>query len=515
MELPFFLKIIMLKSSSIKIFLVITCFIPNILFASRYDFNENCKKAYKEIINLNFIQAKILIETEKKTNSDNLIIQYLNNTIDFLCIVISEDQDLFNTLKINKDNRIISLENGDTKSPYYRYCLAEVYLQWAASRIIFNDYVNAAYEINKAYRLLKKNQEEFPAFIPNFKSLGLLNSLIGSIPDNFKWIVKIIGIDGSLEQGVNQLTIVLKSSLQNDQYSYLSAESIFFLAYISLNLNNDRNNVLLLIKLIESNNEINNLVKTSALVNFGVSNLYLRTKIDNDKGINILTDFSPCKNCFNFNYRYYANGLARLNRLDKNADTYFNRFLKESKGQNFIKAAYQKLAWYYLINSDTLGYKNNMAKVKIFGKLYSDDDKQGSSEAESNTVPNIILLKSRLLFDGGYYQKALGLFEGINPKTFFKSKKDILEYYYRTARIYHEKGDTAYAKSYYMTTIKLGEDEIYYFAANACLQLGLIYESQKKNESAKVYFKKAMNLKNLEYRNSINQKAKAGLNRLK
>ena len=513
--MPFLLTYKMLKISWIKIYFGFVFLIPSLLFASDYNFNKNCKQAYREIINLNFIQAKALIADEKIKNPDNLIIQYLNNTLDFLCIIISEDRDVFNTLKSNQDQRITLLENGNTNSPYYRYCLAEVYLQWAATRIIFNEYVAAAYEINKAYRLLKKNQEEFPSFVPNLKSLGLLNALIGSIPNNFKWATKIIGVDGTLDQGINQLAIVLRTSLQNDEFSYLNAEALFFLAYVSLNLNNDRNDVLTLIKFIESNEDIKELVKTSALVNFGVSNLYLKTKLNTDKGISILTDFLPCKNCFNFSYRYFANGLARLNRLDKNANIYFNKFLKDYKGQNYIKAAYQKLAWCCLINSDTLGYKNNMIKVKHLGNLFSDDDKQAFSEAESNIVPNVVLLKARLLFDGGYYQKALDLFKGMTPEKTFKSKKDILEYYYRTARIYHEKGDTVFAKVNYLLTIKMGENEVYYFAANACLQLGIIYECQNKKDLAKVYFNKAMNLKNTEYQNSINQKAKAGLSRLK
>ena len=498
----------------IKFYFIIVFFIFSRLSFANYNFNSNCKQAYYEIINLNFIQAKVIIANEKKVNPDNLIIQYLNNTIDFLSIVSSEDPAIFNTLKSNKDQRIDLLENGDKKSPYYRYCLAEVYLQWAASRIIFDEYATAAYEINKAYRLLKKNNEEFPSFVPNLKSLGLLNSLIGSIPDDYKWVVKIIGCDGTLEQGINQLAIVLRTSLQNEEYAYLNAEALFLMAYVSMNLENKRDNVLALIKFVESNKRISELIKSSALVNFGVANIYIRTKINSDKGIGILTDFSPCNNCFRFNYRNYANGLARLNRLDKDADTYFESYLKDYKGQNFIKATYQKIAWYCIINADTLGYLKNMSKIKLYGKSNTDDDKLALSEAKSNILPNVVLLKARLLFDGGYYQKALSLLEGTTPETTFKSKKEILEYYYRIARIYHEKGDTIFAITNYFTTIKMGADEIYYYAANASLQLGLIYENQHKNELAKEFFTKAMNLKNTEYKNSIDQKAKAGLARL-
>jgi len=515
---PLFIDKMMLNSIFTKhtklCFIIVLIIIAKPSIAN-YDFNSNCKQAYNNIINLNFIQAKVLIANEIKANPDNLITHYLNNTIDFLSIVISENPDVFNTLKSNKDKRIDLLQNGDNKSPYYRYCLAEVYLQWAAARIIFDEYVTAAYEINKAYRLLKKNNEEFPSFTPNFKSLGLLNSLIGSIPDEYKWVVKIIGSEGTLEQGINQLAIVLKASAQNEEYNYLNAETVFLMAYVSMNLENKRENVLALIRFTESNKKIGELVKSSALVNFGVANLYIRTKINTDKGIGILSDFEPCNNCFTFSYRFYANGLARLNRLDKDADIYFESYLKNYKGQNFIKAAYQKIAWHCLINDDTLGYHKNMSKAKLYGKSRTDDDKLALSEAKRNLLPNVILLKARLLFDGGYYKKALDLLAAATPEKTFKSKKDNLEYYYRLARIYHEKGDTVFAVTNYITTIKMGEEEVYYYAANACLQLGLIYENQHKYELALQFFNKAMNLENTEYKNSIDQKAKAGLARLK
>ncbi len=503
-----------MKNNFFKILSISLLFISYHNLYAHYEFNNNCKKAYKEIINLDFFKAKQSIANEKNNNPDNLIPYYLDNTIDFLSIITSENLNLFNTLKSNKQKRITALENGNQKSPYYRYCLAEVYLQWAAARIIFDEYLTAAYEINKAYKLLKKNNEEFPSFVPNLKSLGILHALIGSIPDDYKWVLNIIGFNGTIKQGMNQLAIVLKTSLTIEDYNHLCAEALFYLAYVSLNLNNNKEDVITLINFVEANKSINELVNTSALVNFGVANLYIRTKHDNDKGIQILSDYIPCKDCFSFNYRYYANGLARLNRLEKNSDLYFNLFLKDYKGQNFIKSCYQKLAWLCLLNNDTTGYFKNIENVKTLGNANTDDDIQALTEAENNTIPNIILLKARLLFDGGYYQKALDLFNNINIYDMGTSKKDNIEYFYRLARIYHEKGDLSKAVLNYLKTIELGEEEMYYFAANACLNLGFIYETQNKNDLAVTYFNKAMSLKNTEYKNSINQKAKSGLNRI-
>lgn len=479
-----------------------------------YDFNTSCKEAYNAIIDLNFIKAKNLIQKEKNTNKENLIPYYLDNMIDFLSIACSEDKVLFNTLKSNKDKRITLFEEGAHASPYYRYCLAEVYLQWAVARIIFDEYVTAAYEINKAYRLLTKNKEEYPGFIPNLKSLGVLHAVIGSIPDNYKWIAGIIGAQGSINEGLNELSIVLKASLKNKEYEHLTAEALYYIASICINLKNDRSDVVSIINFVESNDNIKQLSESSALVNFGVANLYIRTKYNNNKGIEILETFKPCTHCFTFNYRYYALGLSKLTRLDTDAEDYFHIFLKDNKGINFIKSAYQKLAWQCILNGDTVGYLSNMQKIKTTGFAYTEDDKQALTEAETGVIPNIQLLKARLLFDGGYYRKALNALDSAGHIVNGTNKQLELEYLYRKARIHHENGDTSLAVTHYLKTIEKGKNETYYYAANASLQLGYIYEARKDTTMAIKHYNNAIQMKNTDYRYSISQKAKAGLNRL-
>ena len=82
-------------------------------------------------------------------------------------------------------------------SPWFLYSQAEVHLQWAGNRLKFKEYLTAAYEINKAYRLLTKNQS-FTLISFQTKSLGILHALIGSVPSNFSWALSAIGMKGSI-----------------------------------------------------------------------------------------------------------------------------------------------------------------------------------------------------------------------------------------------------------------------------------------------------------------------------
>lgn len=126
-----------------------------------------------------------------------------------------------------------------------------------------------------------------------------------------------------------------------------------------------------------------------------------------------------------------------------------------------------------------------------------------------------VLLKARLLFDGGYYTKAHDLLKSIKPTKAFDTLKDKLEYIYRLGRVHHKMEDYENAIKLYESTIEIGEKLSYYFAANSALELGNLYESQNDYEKAKIYFEKCLEMKDHEYENSLSQKAKAGLLRIK
>ncbi|HEY8401534.1 MAG TPA: hypothetical protein VIK89_09745, partial [Cytophagaceae bacterium] len=83
-----------------------------------------------------------------------------------------------------------------------------------------------------------------------------------------------------------------------------------------------------------------------------------------------------------------------------------------------------------------------------------------------------------------------------------------------TGRLHHKVGSINDAIDYYLKTIELSPPDTYYFAPNAALQLGYIYKRKSDKENARKYFQKALTYKNYEYKNSIDNKAKAALNEL-
>ncbi|NTW23143.1 MAG: tetratricopeptide repeat protein [Lentimicrobium sp.] len=480
--------------------------------ASSYSMDKNCLKAYDLILQLRLDEARDLLEITRKANPSNNIISYLENYNDFLRIVISEEEAVFNALSPLKKKRISELEKGNVKSPWHLYCQAQVNMQWAFARIKFGEFTTAALELNRSYKLLARNQELFPDFSPNNAALGLLHVLIGSVPDNYKWIIETLSFQGTVKQGIDELKFTLNNSESAVKFPFLKSESIFLLSFITFNFSSNQDDSNFLAHLLKAPQN-KSLIAGSPLLVYAASAYYLHNG-ENDLALNLLQTRPKGQEYYPFHYLDYLTGIAKLNKLDPGASIYFLRFVVNFKGTSFLKSAYQRLAWIELLNNNLKGYQEYMLRVRLIGNDNIDGDKQALKESGFPKPPDQTLLKARLLFDGGYYDEALLQMDKLKPANLM-SPREKLEYTYRLARIYHKMGNTVKTKVYYTRSLSQGAEFPFYFAANSALQLGIIYEASGDNETARLYYEKCLGLKYDEYRNSISQKAKAGLSRVK
>ncbi|TSA30404.1 MAG: tetratricopeptide repeat protein [Bacteroidetes bacterium] len=487
-------------------------FLSGSLF-SQYIFNERCREAYQEILNFDFQDASNLLKQEAFLHLDNLIPIYLANYIDFFKLLTGEDKVMFATLKSNKAIRINQLEEGDKHSPYYRFCIAGITLQWAFVRLKFGEYTTAAFEIRRAYTLLKENEKLFPDFLPNQVGLGILHIIVGLIPDQYRWLANLAGLDGTIQQGVSELKQVLNYSGGNPDFTLYKPEVCFYLAFIDINLLNDKEESVYLIRRFDRDSTLQRFGK-SPLIIYAKASIFMKNG-KNEEVIQLLHSYSPPEGAYPFAFLSYLEGLARLDRLDTSAAIYLRIFIDQFKGINYIKSGYQKLAWVYLLQGDTLGYRQSIELAGKKGNAIVDEDKQAHSEYNIGIMPAIPLLKARLLYDGGYYKEALEILLNTSLGSYFRSKKDLAEYTYRLGRIYHALGNLPKAIQYYSMTITNGRNLPYYYAANAALNLGWIYEEQGNDIAADTNFRLCISMDYDEYQNSLRPKAKAGLSRIK
>ncbi len=497
-----------------RFFMVVSAFLFfSQISVAQFVFNTRCQDAYKMVLSLRFDQARAVIREELRANASNLIPVYLENYIDFLTLFIGENRVQFDQLKVNRSGRIEALEEGSQDSPYARFCLAELNLQWAFARLKFGEYTAAALEIRKAHSLFTENNEKFPWFLPNKIGLGVVHILVGIIPDNYKWITSLVGVDGTMNQGLAELSEMAAYSGPDPVYRLFKTEATYYLSIIAVNLQKNKTDALSLLGVLYSQGETGN-ADPSPLIIYARASILMKNGF-NDKALKILVQRSTSTQLYPFCFLDYLEGLARLHQLDIESAAYFQRYVDNFKGLNYVKSAFQKLAWAALIQGDTVKYNDYMQLVKKKGAALVDEDKQAYHEANTGVRPSVILVRSRLLFDGGYYQRSLEELLDNPLKNYIKNRRDLIEYTYRLGRIYQETGNSSKAIEYYLQTIQRGKNEPYYFAAASAFQMGQIYENSGEFAKADSAYRECLSIKTPEYKASLSQKAKAGINRLK
>ncbi len=511
--MTFYFPSTLLKPPIQKILFLVTFFLFITFFArSQFVYDENCRNAYKAILSMRFENAKQYLELEKKGNPSNRIPVYLDNYLDFLTLFIDENPEQFKALNNNEYIRLKFLEQADDNSPYYRFCLAQVRLQWAFIRLKFGEYITAVTDIKRASNLLETNQAHYPGFLLNYSGLAIIHTISGLVPDQYKWLSNLLGFEGSVEQGTDELKVLASYTGNDEVIKMYQPEIIFYLAFIEVNLKKDKSEALQILKLSEQSTGMNEYMKNPLMV-FSMASILMKNGY-NDKAIGLLSTHPNTQDRFPIHYLDYMMGIAKLNRLDPDADAYFLSFLNSFHGLNYIKSAYQKLAWTYLMQGNYQKYYENINMIINHGTVVVDEDRQALLEARKKEVPNITLLKARFLFDGGYYDQAIHELLDRSLKEIINTKKDLLEYTYRMGRIYHETANFPKAFQYYKQTIKLGSGQPWYFAANAALQMGIINENAGNNHEAEKYYQLCLSMHYEEYKNSLSQKAKAGLKRV-
>lgn len=476
------------------------------LCAQTFHLSPELEQAYEYITSLQFDKAEPLLTQVRNEQPENYMIHYVENYFDFFKIFINENEGEFDRLKKNKKKRLNIIARGDESSPYYYFLQAEIRLQWALARLKFEEYLTAFQEVSKAYKLLKKNHKLFPNFLLNKKSMGTLHAIVGTVPDNYKWGLKLLGgMEGTIAQGVGELEEVIRNQDQVPGIFKYEIQALYALVLLHLAKEKEKAYEVVNAKSFEA--------VDNPLVCFMKANIAMATK-RNDEVIALLKTCPQGPGYERFKYLEFMMGLAKLYRLDEDADEHLERFALSFTGQNYLKEAYQKLAWFELIYGTEAGYRANMRLCRNRGAAIVGEDKKAHRESKTGVIPLKEILKGRILFDGGYYESALAVLNDIDMSS-LRGHKDVVEYYYRLARVHDLLGHDEDALELYHFAMEQGRNDPWYFACNAALKIGEHYERTGGPDEAIKYYKICLDIDPDEYKASLHHQAKSGINRIK
>jgi hypothetical protein len=476
-----------------------------------YDYNRNCATAYTHFLSLQLSEGHAAITGELKANPNNLMAVYVADYEDCISLLINCDRDEYERKEALLGKRLDMVDKGSAASPWYRFCKAGLYFHRAIINVRMGDNLKAALALRRSFALQKENRELFPAFEHNNIYRGLQEAVIGSLPGNYKWMASIFGMSGSVRKGTDMLAAFVGT---HNSGHPMYAEAVLYYLYVRFYLAEEKKEAWEYLNsqhFVTTGNLLHAFVKANIALDYQKADAALET----------LNAAAAVKDYHAYAIFDYQKGMALLTRLDTSCAFYLNRYLQKNRSDAYIKEAWQKMGFIWYIHNDMQRANACLAQAKKQGSARIDADKQAQRFAEANAWPLSKLLQVRLLTDGGYYERAKELLSNIDLGA-ITNPGDKAEYYYRSGKVYEELAASNPGKQYYQSAlsnytsaIKHGQGRHEQFAARAALQMGKTYERLGMRTEALVKYEECLDMPSHDFQNSIDQQAKAGVNRLK
>lgn len=463
-----------------------------------WKFDPELERIYRLILSLQIDEARLALEETKGHNELHRL--YLLNLSETADILITEDEKRFD--KINEDmrSRIEKIQNMPDNAETL-FLRAEINLQRGFNLLNLGQELNAVLAIRQAYIHTQQCIKKYPSFIPIKKTSGVIQVMLGSVPDKYQWFMSLLGMKGSVKVGQKQLEELRLSS------SSLNMEASILFYTIKGFLNQ---------QFAEAARGLQeNLVKEpdSRLLMFLTINMLMKNS-ESEQAYQIIQTLDKHPQGLQMTYVEYLRGETLIHRGEyAQAIPAYQKFIRSYKSRSFKKDAYYKISLCYYLLGDMTNARKNFETAKVTGRAASEPDKYADAMLAEPTFPNPKILKIRFYTDGGYYKEARELIKTVTAADLSKPK-DATEFAYRKGRLAHKTQDLVTAKALYLQTIEQTGENPWYFAPNAALQLGYIAQAQGDLAAAKKYYEKALSYRRYEYKSGIDSKAKYALDQL-
>ena len=379
----------------------------------------------------------------------------------------------------------------------------DIYLKWGML-------YGAMGQSYKAFRFLQKAKYYSYRYFSqgtetdqyNNRTIALLQLLFANVPDKYKWLLPILGLQGDAQKGVEliQQMLALKE-VSEDTYFKRSTQLLYGLTLVHLGTKKE---------------SLWQVLDTS-LSSFDPSGLFCYISVvrsirtgDHDSAFKQLKAYKSKYGAF----RYKPLGVlyAQLMRpfhVSKMTTSYTS-LLTDMDNRHFQKTIYFHLALLSSIKGDFNKSIDLLRKVVRVGERVYYQDKVAYEEANyllENGLADHRITQSRLLYDAGLYQQSIKNLDKIQESDLLKDRDKIaLAYRYGQNLLQLNRPDEA--KQFFTKVCSLGSESSYHYVCNAWCQLARIYKDDDNKKLSLICVRNALEIDADLFKDALHEQAK-------
>lgn len=457
----------------------------------------NIKKAY---LNLDYKLGNSLLSATLSPDSPEYI--RMAALRDFLSCLLRQSEGASSGFYSKAEywrNKLIRME---PRSPVNYATTAELSIYRAVLASQFSDYRTSSAALIQAYHEIEKNGKYMDVADLN-KLSGILGVLFSQVPDKAMKILKVAGIGASGLRSFDGLMDYYSGSAPGSA-GQLEGWLLLVTAYKEFSSNPARSREFIL--------QEGDLFPDNPLVCYQSALASLKAGFNNE-AIRLLENGMKASPDGSFPLWNYQLGRCYLNRMDPKAAVYLEKFLAAPGGETYRHIGSLRLAWHFLINGERNKALALFKEIKQLPEARSVYDQHAVREAESGILPDVDLIRLRLLFDGGYYEQCLSGCQAIEQRGNLTGVSAVEEKY-RKARCLQRMNRTDEAIGSYLQVLEQAGKVRSYWLPNSALQLGYLYKEKGQTDLALKYFNICLDINKYGYREGINRQARAALDEL-
>ncbi|MBQ3634883.1 MAG: hypothetical protein II951_04620 [Bacteroidales bacterium] len=374
------------------------------------------------------------------------------------------------------------------KSRYAENLTCQLHIHKCMVYMYSGSMVSGGIQFWKSYRAFKTAETKYPGYEGQMSFRGIYNVLFSQIPEKWKTLKGLLGLpDGNLTLGFRQIEQYRQSVLGLEG---VSDEALVF-SFANMFFSHDQDLTAELVKVIKGNQTA--VVRYAYILSCGQRQMGTEAERVLDETEEVTMDRFPLL--------YHQRAKYALRRLDTEATLkWSHRFLGAYAGVSNKNNAYLQMGYAYLLSGDRLKAKE-MADKCIAIKSDFDIDKRSHDEAARLMACDVRMLRARLQFEYGDFEKSLETLHSFEPRA-----GDELEHIFRLARGEEKIGEEQKALTDYDRVIALSENSTRYFGPYSCIYAADISLKRGDKKRAQMYVEVAKRLNNGEYKKELDQR---------